>query len=144
MSTSEPKELQNIEKIDACRSEGGSEKDATSIYNAHMDVSGVDDAKLVRKIDWWLIPWLSTLYLLTFLDRMSIGNAKVRRQSFHFRPALMDFQQLYNLEGDLRLSDKQYLFCLTIFYFSYAFFGVRPNSSRGSPPSFERILIGSE
>ena len=43
----------------------------------------------------------------------------------------MGFQQLYNLEDDLRLSDKEYLFCLTIFYFSYAFFGVRPTSPRG-------------
>ena len=28
--------------------------------------------------------------------------------------------------ADLRLTDKEYLLCLTIFYFSYAFFEVRP------------------
>jgi predicted transcriptional regulator len=48
-----------------------------TVYNAHVDVSGIDEAKLVRKIDWRLLPWLSFLYLLSFLDRTSIGNAKV-------------------------------------------------------------------
>ena len=48
------------------------------MYNAHVDVSGVDEKKLIRKLDWYLVPWLSFLYLLSFLDRTSIGNAKVR------------------------------------------------------------------
>lgn len=33
--------------------------------------------KLVRKVDWFLIPFLSLLYLLSFLDRTNIGNAKL-------------------------------------------------------------------
>ena len=45
--------------------------------NAGLDVSQLDERKLVRKIDLYLIPWLSLLYLLSFLDRTSIGNAKV-------------------------------------------------------------------
>ena len=48
------------------------------LYNAHIDVSGVDERKLLRKLDWALVPWLSFLYLLSFLDRTSIGNARVR------------------------------------------------------------------
>ena len=77
MPTPEPKEPQDTEKREA-RLEDGEEKDVTVIYNAHVDVSGVDEAKLVRKIDWRLLPWLSFLYLLSFLDRSSIGNARVR------------------------------------------------------------------
>jgi hypothetical protein len=53
------------------------ERPVPELYNAHMDVSGVDERKLLRKMDLWLIPWLSVLYLLSFLDRTSIGNAKV-------------------------------------------------------------------
>lgn len=45
-----------------------------SVYNPHVDVSGVDERKLLRKIDLALIPWLSLLYLLSFLDRTSIGK----------------------------------------------------------------------
>lgn len=44
------------------------------LYNADMDVSGVNEKKLMRKIDIALIPWLSFLYLLSFLDRTSIGK----------------------------------------------------------------------
>ena len=40
--------------------------------------SSVDEKKLMRKIDWAIIPWISLLYLLSFLDRTSIGNARVR------------------------------------------------------------------
>jgi hypothetical protein len=46
----------------------------TPLYNPDVDVSGVDERKLVRKLDWWLIPWLSFLYLLSFLDRTGIGK----------------------------------------------------------------------
>ncbi|KAF7430959.1 hypothetical protein PC9H_006674 [Pleurotus ostreatus] len=82
----------------------------TPIYNAHVDTSGVDERKLMRKIDLRLIPWLSFLYLLSFLDRTSIGNAK-----------------LYHLKDDLHLNDTQYLLSLTIFFFSYAIFEVPSN-----------------
>jgi hypothetical protein len=49
----------------------------TPLYNPDVDISGVDEKKLIRKIDLYLIPWLALLYLLSFLDRTSIGNAKV-------------------------------------------------------------------
>ena len=39
--------------------------------------SKLDKKKLMRKIDWAIIPWVSILYLLSFLDRTSIGNARV-------------------------------------------------------------------
>ncbi|TFK48566.1 MFS general substrate transporter [Heliocybe sulcata] len=82
----------------------------TAVFNPHVDVSGVDERKLLRKLDWALIPWLSFLYLLSFLDRTSIGNAK-----------------LYGLEQDLHISDSQYLIALTVFFFPYALFEVPSN-----------------
>lgn len=35
----------------------------------------VDEKKLMRKIDWYLIPWLSLLYLISFLDVSSRANS---------------------------------------------------------------------
>ncbi|KZT21600.1 MFS general substrate transporter [Neolentinus lepideus HHB14362 ss-1] len=81
-----------------------------AVYNPHVDVSGVDERKLMRKLDWRLIPWLSFLYLLSFLDRTSVGNAK-----------------LYGLEQDLHITDSQYLMALTVFFFPYAIFEVPSN-----------------
>ena len=71
-----PQDTENQEVL----SNDSEEKDLTALYNPHVDVSGVDEAKFVRKLDWRLIPWLSFLYLLSFLDRTSIGNAKVGSQ----------------------------------------------------------------
>ncbi|KAJ3550419.1 hypothetical protein NM688_g5080 [Phlebia brevispora] len=96
-----------IERVD----DGGDvEKIRPQIYNEHVDVSGIDERKLLRKLDWWLVPWLSFLYLLSFLDRTSIGNAK-----------------LYGLEKDLHINDTQYNIALTVFFFSYAIFEVPSN-----------------
>lgn len=55
------------------------------------------------KVDLWLIPWLSLLYLLSFLDRTNIGNAR-----------------LANMEEDLGMQPGDYNDALTIFFVSYA------------------------
>ncbi|KAL4781220.1 major facilitator superfamily domain-containing protein [Aspergillus varians] len=55
--------------------------------------------KLIRKIDFVLIPWLAFLYLLSFLDRTNIGNAR-----------------LAGLEDDLGMSGLDYNVALAIFF----------------------------
>ncbi|PGH05290.1 hypothetical protein GX51_03011 [Blastomyces parvus] len=61
------------------------------------------DKKLVRKLDRYLIPWLSLLYLLSFLDRTNIGNAKID-----------------GLQEDLGMTNSEYNATLTIFFVSYS------------------------
>lgn len=63
------------------------------------------DKKLLRKLDFKLIPWLSFLYLISFLDRTNIGNAKVD-----------------GLQEDLKMTNGQYNESLTIFFISYSVF----------------------
>ncbi|CED83264.1 Permease of the major facilitator superfamily [Phaffia rhodozyma] len=77
----------------------------TSPLDDFPGINDIDEKKLMRKIDWVLLPWLSVLYLLSFLDRTAIGNAK----TFH-------------MATDLKLTDQQYLLCLTIFFIPYALF----------------------
>lgn len=43
-----------------------------------VDFSMVDEKKTLRKMDIRLIPVLAILYLLSFLDRGNIGNAKIQ------------------------------------------------------------------
>ncbi|CAO1636828.1 unnamed protein product [Sympodiomycopsis kandeliae] len=74
------------------------------------DFSDIDVKKLNRKIDFKLVPWLAVLYLLSFLDRSAIGNAR-----------------LFGLEEDLGLTDVQYKICVTVFYFTYSLFEVPSN-----------------
>ncbi|SJL04084.1 related to MFS transporter [Armillaria ostoyae] len=94
----------------ASQKAGSFDNSSVSLYNAHIDVSGVDERKLLRKLDIALVPWLSFLYLLSFLDRSSIANAK-----------------LYHFEEDLHISDNQYLIALTIFFFRQISYKVPSN-----------------
>ncbi|KAH6607284.1 MFS permease [Trichoderma cornu-damae] len=61
-------------------------------------------------MDMRLLPMLAVLYLLSFLDRGNIGNAKIE-----------------GLQEDLNMSPSQYNLCLTIFFFTYAAFEVPSN-----------------
>ncbi|CAI7651209.1 unnamed protein product [Penicillium glandicola] len=63
------------------------------------------DRKLLWQLDIRLVPWLSLLYLVSFLDRTNIGNAK-----------------LVGLQTDLNMTNAQYNATLTIFFVSYSVF----------------------
>ncbi|KAH8102511.1 MFS general substrate transporter [Cristinia sonorae] len=76
-----------------------------NVFRPDVDTSDVDERLVMRKIDWHVVPWLAVLYLLNFLDRSSIGNAR-----------------LYDMQKDLHVTDKQYLIALTVFFFPYALF----------------------
>ncbi|KAK4210588.1 major facilitator superfamily domain-containing protein [Rhypophila decipiens] len=70
----------------------------------------LDEKKILRKMDLRLIPTLAVLYLLSFLDRGNIGNAKIE-----------------GLQEDLGMTADQYNWCLTAFFFTYAAFEVPSN-----------------
>lgn len=76
------------------------------------------EKRLVRKLDWRLIPWLCLLYLISFLDRTNIGNAVI-----------------LGLGKDLGMNNDQFLMTLTIFFITYSLFGtctcVQVSPSRG-------------
>lgn len=81
----------------------------------HVPFTAAEDKKLIRKIDLRTIPWLSFLYLLAFLDRANVGNAK------------LEGLVLPQAQKGLGITDQQYLWGLTIFFISYAFFEVPSN-----------------
>ncbi|KAI1912113.1 hypothetical protein LOZ53_004503 [Ophidiomyces ophidiicola] len=90
-----------------------SEKEACDVQNEiapDEDFSDVDEKKVLRKMDIRLIPMLALLYLLSFLDRGNIGNAR-----------------LEGLEKDLNLKGSEYNWCLTVFFFTYATFEIPSN-----------------
>ncbi|QKX59618.1 uncharacterized protein TRUGW13939_06755 [Talaromyces rugulosus] len=73
-------------------------------------LQNVDEKRILRKMDIRLLPMLSILYLLCFLDRGNIGNAKIE-----------------GLPEELGLTSPQYNLCLTVFFFTYAAFEVPSN-----------------
>ncbi|CAF1267643.1 unnamed protein product [Rotaria sordida] len=65
---------------------------------------------LIRKLDFHLLPLLSITYLLSYLDRSNIANAK-----------------LGGLVEETHLSSEQYQWSLSIFFFGYVLFEVPSN-----------------
>ncbi|KAK5464893.1 hypothetical protein LTS15_001456 [Exophiala xenobiotica] len=91
------------------------------------DHAGLDDSNLpryddketkriLRKVDYRLLPMLTLLYVLAFLDRGNIGNAKVA-----------------GMNKELNLTGTQYNIALTVFFFPYAIFEVPSNIHFGYP-----------
>ncbi|KFA81386.1 hypothetical protein S40288_08383, partial [Stachybotrys chartarum IBT 40288] len=60
------------------------------------------ERRLLRKLDLWIVPPVMLLYLLSFLDRVNIGNAR-----------------LYGLEEDLGLEGDQYQLAVSVLFITY-------------------------
>jgi hypothetical protein len=80
--------MENKEKNEAELYEGNS-SDGVEVTTVGFDPKSTK--RLLRKIDMRLIPFLALLYLLSFLDRTNIGNAR-----------------LAGLEADLGMTGLQY------------------------------------
>ncbi|KAL9007974.1 MAG: hypothetical protein Q9173_006854 [Seirophora scorigena] len=98
---------------------------------AGADISGVDPKKVLLKMDLHLIPMLALLYLLSFLDRGNIGNA--RKTLFESpSPAKVQLTKPFpaGIEGlldTLQMTGPQYNWTLTVFFFTYCAFEVPSN-----------------
>lgn len=75
-----------------------------------IQFSKAEEKTLLCRIDVRLIPLLSILYLISFLDRGNVGNARVA-----------------GMTKDLHLSGSQYNIVLTMFFIPYALFEVPSN-----------------
>jgi MFS family permease len=85
-------------------------------------VPGSDaEKKLLRKIDLRLMPILWVMYILNYVDRTNIGNAKIA-----------------GMAADLKLDDQRYAWALSIFFFGYLMMEVPSNMilSRSRPSLF--------
>ncbi|CAJ2509102.1 Uu.00g141280.m01.CDS01 [Anthostomella pinea] len=71
---------------------------------------GVDEKKLLRKLDVHIVPLVMLMYTFSFLDRVNIGNAR-----------------LYHLERDLGLVGNQFQVAVSILFVTYLLFEVPSN-----------------
>lgn len=88
------------------------------------------EGKLLSRIDLHLLPFVSTLYLLAFLDRVNVANARS-----------------FGLASDLGLGGTEYNTVLTVFFVPYVFFELPSNVllKRWSPRlwlSFCGVMFG--
>ena len=87
-------------------SEGGLSHDLP-----HLEpIDRAAEKRVVRKCDLYVIPVLSLLYSLAFIDRINIGNAR-----------------LQGLEKDLKMEGQDYNVALFVFFIPYILFEVPSN-----------------
>ncbi|KAL0936982.1 MFS transporter [Colletotrichum truncatum] len=84
--------------------------DARDRDSVNDELLALKEKQLVRKLDLHLIPLVMLLYLLSFLDRVNIGNAR-----------------LYNLERDLGLQGNQFQVAVSILFVTYIIFEIPSN-----------------
>ncbi|KAL4794351.1 histidine phosphatase superfamily [Aspergillus venezuelensis] len=91
----------------------GSKETRVPETDSSSDISAIDakaEKKLIRKMDYYILPFVVLLYLFSFLDRVNIGNAR-----------------LYGLEEDLGLEGDQYQVAVSILFVTYCLFEVPSN-----------------
>lgn len=90
----------------------------------------VDEAKVLRKMDVRLIPMLSLLYLLAFLDRGNIGNAKIEGLLGDLNLTGQEFNwtcmSLFSPSPFVLLANQP-LLIVTVFFFTYCVFELPSN-----------------
>jgi len=69
-----------------------------------------EEKKLVRRIDLFLLPTIWLMYLLSYMDRTNIGNAKIA-----------------GMADDLNLTSDQYSVTLVVFFVGYVIFEAPSN-----------------
>ncbi|CAG9988810.1 unnamed protein product [Clonostachys byssicola] len=92
----------------------GESSNNSAEYNRFLELSheftGGKLKKLIRKCDFRVLPQLIIIYLMSYVDRTNVSNAK-----------------LFGAMEDLGLSGQQWNTCLSIFFVTYAFGGVPSN-----------------
>ncbi|KAM0787530.1 hypothetical protein ACM66B_003601 [Microbotryomycetes sp. NB124-2] len=87
-------------------------QDATSgrVVRPTREFAGKEEDRLYRKMDLRMLPTLAVLYLMSFMDRGNIGNAR-----------------LAGLEADLKMDASDYAVALSVFFITYCLFEVPSN-----------------
>ncbi|EGO25330.1 hypothetical protein SERLADRAFT_368727 [Serpula lacrymans var. lacrymans S7.9] len=90
------------------------DEDGASIQDSEKDIpielTSQERRRILRKLDWHLLPFVSLLYLLSFLDRSNVGNAKVA-----------------GMAADLNLVGLRYNTASAVFYILYCLAEVPSN-----------------
>ncbi|KAL4867113.1 hypothetical protein BDV12DRAFT_186881 [Aspergillus spectabilis] len=109
MSIPNEKEASLDHHVERLSSEKDAAADAHNISTSWVNGTP-EEKRLVRKLDWRILPCCWVLYLLGFLDRANVGNAKTG-----------------GMEDDFNLSSNQYSIIVLVFFISYLVFEVPAN-----------------
>ncbi|EPS35334.1 hypothetical protein H072_11281 [Dactylellina haptotyla CBS 200.50] len=91
-----------------------------------FEIDPEEERKLVRKIDLIILPTMWLMYLLSYMDRTNIGNAKIA-----------------GMEQDLKLTSGEYSIALVVFFIGYVLCEVPSNMilSRVNPSAYIPFMM---
>ncbi|KAF2197665.1 MFS general substrate transporter [Delitschia confertaspora ATCC 74209] len=99
---SPPELIHEDRKTNSIENDGREVEGIKEMDQLEMADTRLEEKMLVRKFDVHLIPVVMLLYLLSFLDRVNIGNAR-----------------LYEMESDLGLHGNQFQIAVSILFVTY-------------------------
>ena len=114
-------ELETVSPASSAQNEKAADKSSSTNDDALQNYTGIEERAFIRKLDRKLLPPVTLLYLLSFLDRSNVGNAR-----------------LEGLTTDLNMTGNQYLTGLTLFFIGYVLFEIPQNVAlkRTSPKTW--------
>jgi hypothetical protein len=79
---------------------------AMSLFNSpdelHEPISPEEDARVKRKVDWMILPYLAVCYVFFYVDKTTLSYAAI-----------------FGIREDLNLQGTQYSWLSSIFYFGF-------------------------
>ncbi|EXJ83050.1 hypothetical protein A1O3_06867 [Capronia epimyces CBS 606.96] len=81
--------------------------DDDAVLDARRAFTAEEEKRLIRRIDWRLLPLLSILYMVKTIDAANVSNARI-----------MGRGTPYNIMTELGISSNQYNFVTTAYYVS--------------------------
>ncbi|KAI9497585.1 major facilitator superfamily domain-containing protein [Zychaea mexicana] len=101
-------QIEHADNVEAAIAKSNSSSDGKSDNFIEPDEKEL--RRLMWKLDRRIIPYISLLYLCSYLDRVNIGNAKIA-----------------GLMEDIDITESQYNWALSIFFIGYVLFEVPSN-----------------
>ncbi|KKA26683.1 hypothetical protein TD95_001619 [Thielaviopsis punctulata] len=119
----------------AFRYRGCPEALSTALQDSEEDFRSMKENQLLlRKQDLRILPICAMMYLLAFVDRTNIGNAKV-----------MNAEEGHDMRTELNITGRSFSFALVLFFIAYTIFEVPSNyllKMMGPSRWFSFILFG--
>jgi MFS family permease len=93
--------------------------------NLH-DMTPQEELRLVRKMDIHIVPVVTILYFLSFLDRVNIGKLYFKAIRLVLLISIGN-ARLFGLESDLHLVGNEYQLCVSLVFVTYVSFELPTN-----------------
>ncbi|MBE3045644.1 hypothetical protein IMZ48_24480 [Candidatus Bathyarchaeota archaeon] len=119
-------------KVSAEHDESSPEKGSSSEND--YDMPADEERRMVRKCDWRILPVVSALYVMSFLNRVNIGelvpslsHCHVEKRPVADQSYLKGNARIFHLERDLGLTGNQYQICVSVLFVTYVTFEIPSN-----------------